>query len=319
MIEPFLSEKAYFAVYQSGKIPSKIRAIVQSYLKRIALLLHARSFDFIFIHREAAPVGPPVIEWSLANVLKRKIIYDFDDSIWLTDATDESAFLRLVRWRQKVRSICRWSYRVSCGNAHLAAFARQYNRNVVVQPTTIDTKALHTPRRREGSGIVIGWTGSRSTLKYLQRLTPVIQRLQGHHSDLKFLVIADRDPQLALKNYEFKHWRRESEIDDLRGIDIGVMPLPNDEWTKGKCGFKALQYMALEIPAVVSPVGMNNELITHGKDGFLCASDEEWIQTLELLISNPGLRQEVGINGRQRVKSTYSVEANVERFMSLFQ
>lgn len=321
VIEPFFTEKAYVALYQNGNIGPKIRAITESYLRRLSLLLHAAPFDFIFIHREATPIGPPLIEWWLAKVLNKKIIYDFDDAIWLTDKRDETRVEKILRWRSKVKSICQWSYRISCGNNYLASFARRYNANVSIIPTTVDTVHLHrtsTSSKVENRKVTIGWTGSHSTLKYLQVIVPVLKSLEAKYPYVETLVIADRNPTLPLQNFTFRSWNKESEMHDLSGIDIGIMPLPDDDWTKGKCGFKALQYMALEIPAVVSAVGVNAEIIDNDQ-GYLCNTPEDWFLCLEKLILDPDLRKRMGKRGRQKVIERYSADANTETFRSLFQ
>lgn len=320
-VKPFFSKKAYDAFYQSGNFFSKIAAITNSCITRFLLLFQLSPFDFVFIHREAAPVGPPVIEWVIAKIARKRIIYDFDDAIWLTDKSGESVLTQMIRWRKKVRAICKWSYRVSCGNKYLADYARQFNPNTIVNPTTLDTVHLHVPdnTRIADDKITIGWTGSRSTLKYLKSILPVLQVLSRNHPHLRFLVIADKNPMLKLANLEFRPWARETEITDLAAIDIGIMPMPDDAWTRGKCGFKALQYMAMGIPAVVSPVGVNTEIVRQGEEGFLCTSFEEWFTRLEELIMDDNKRREMGRRGRQRVIDHYSVAANTSCFLSLFQ
>lgn len=231
-------------------------------------------------------------------------------------------------------SICRWSYKVSCGNEYLAAYAKQFNKKVVVNPTTIDTEYVHNPpfimpdtvpaspgipAQGRNDSIVIGWTGSHSTLKYLKQLEPVLQKLEATNEHVRFLVIADRKPELRLSRLNFVPWKKETEAADLMQIDIGIMPLPDDEWTKGKCGFKALQYMAMEIPCVVSPVGVNIQIINHGENGYLARSEKEWEDFIKVLIQDPTLRKKIGKAGRQKVIDHYSVLSNSERFLSLFQ
>lgn len=319
-VKPFFTKRAHFAFYQSGNLLSKIHALIESYWRRLPLLLHARSFDFIFVHREATPAGPPFIEWWLAKVLHKRIIYDFDDAIWLTDKKGESQITRLLRSRSKVRSVCRWSYRISCGNEYLAAYARNYNARVKVNPTTIDL-SLHSPVQNPNQVaeiVTIGWTGSSSTLKYLEPLVPILQSLEKKYS-VEILVIADRNPRLPFENFRFQPWKKETEIADLSQMDIGIMPLPLDEWSQGKCGFKALQYMALGIPAAVSPVGINKEIVQHGCEGYCCNSPSEWFQFLERLILDPALRKRMGERGCQKVKKRYSTASNAATFLSLFQ
>ena len=319
-ISPYFTEKAYAVFYQSGNLLSKIHCIFQSYLRRFTLLLQVHSFDFIFIHREITPLGPPILEWLLAKMLRKKIIFDFDDAIWTTDNANESSLAKWIRWRSKVQSICRWSHKIACGNDYLATFAQRENLKVMVMPTTIDFFPLKENQAlKADASIVIGWTGSSSTLKYLRMLLPVLISLEEKYPSIKFLVIADRDPALPLCNYEFKHWTKETETQDLQAIDIGIMPLPDDEWTRGKCGFKALQYMAMSIPAVISAVGVNTKIVTHGAEGFLCTTSDEWFSCLEDLILDPARRRDMGERGRQKVMKLYSVEANSRRFLSLFQ
>jgi len=282
-------------------------------------------YDFVFIHRELAPLGPPVFEWVLAKVFQRKIIYDFDDAIWLTDRQHESMMRRIGKWRSKVRNICKWSYKVSCGNHYLCNYASQFNSNVVYNPTTIDTEMLHNPSLVKvppdpQCKIRIGWTGSHSTLKYLDAIEPVLKKILSANSEVEFVVIADRKPDLtSLPSMTFVPWNSESEIKDLMQLDIGVMPLPDDDWARGKCGFKALQYMALELPTVVSPVGVNPQIIDQGVTGFLCNTQQEWEAALKTLIEKPELRKSMGINGRMKVIKDYSILSNSATFLSLFE
>lgn len=322
VISPFFTQQAYDLFYQSGNLLSKIYAITLCYIKRLLLLFKTSRYDFIFIHREAAPAGPPIIEYFVSKVSKKKLIFDFDDAIWLTDNEDESRLTGILRCRWKVRFICRWSYKVSCGNTYLANYARQFNSNVVINPTTIDTQHLHKPGRRHKSSldkITVGWTGSHSTLKYLKAILPALQGLGRKFPEVAFLIIADRNPLLPLNNHLYRRWMKSTEIADLQAIDIGIMPMPDDPWTRGKGGFKALQYMALEIPAIVSPVGINREIVQHGVEGYWCSTVDEWLARLEELMMDPDKRSEMGIRGRQKVIKHYSVESNTCNFLSLFQ
>lgn len=320
-ISPFLTEKAYRHFYQSGNLFSKIYSITVSYITRALLLLKIPSYDFVFIHREATPAGPPVVEYVIAKIFRKKIIYDFDDAIWLTDKQNESGLTKLLKCRWKVSLICRWSYVVSCGNTYLADYVRQFNPKVFLNPTTIDTN-LHipeaTPSTSDGS-VTIGWTGSHSTLKYLTAIVPALEIIEQKYPQVAFLVIADRQPQLPLKNLVFRPWSLETEISDLAAMDIGIMPLPDDPWARGKCGFKALQYMAMGIPAVISPVGLNKEIVQHGVEGYWCSTAGDWVYYLEELILDRGKRIEMGKRGRQTVHDRYSVESNSANFLSLFQ
>ena len=282
-------------------------------------VLRSLGYDWVFIHRECAPLGPPVFEFILAKVFRKKIIYDFDDAIWLPNTSEENSVAGWLKFHGKVRWICRWSYRVSCGNEWLADFARQFNSRVVVNPTTIDTDKRHNPNlleKKPNEKIVIGWTGTHSTLQYLTPLIPALQSIEKKFSVI-VRVISNKNPQLPLQNFEFVPWKIETEIQDLMSFDIGLMPLTEDAWSNGKCGFKALQYMALEIPCVASPVGVNTRIVQQGVNGFLCSSNAEWEQTLENLIQQSALRKSIGVAGRQTVVDKFSVSSNSSVFFSL--
>lgn len=323
-VQSFLGLKGWSIIFKSGNAIWKAAFVFLGYARRLYTIFKAPFFDMIFIHREATPLGPPILEWVLARVLRKRIIYDFDDAIWLSDKVGESAFVNFLKWRRKVRKICRWSYRVSCGNAFLVEYAKKYSSNVILNPTTIDTKGWHNPNkfgksRTNANHIVIGWTGSHSTLKYLEESAEILTQIEHKFPRVQFMVIADRRPDLRLSNLLFVPWRSESEIQDLMSFDIGIMPLPNDKWAQGKCGFKALQYMALKIPAIASPVGVNNQIIDHGINGFLCSTSDEWLSALTMLIKDESLRQQIGERGRNKVIDHYSVESNTSLFLKLFE
>lgn len=322
-IHTFLNSQAWKIFYKPDHILEKLIALIKGFVRRLFILFRVSSFDFIFIHREATPVGPPVFEWIIAVLLRKRIIYDFDDAIWLTDNLHEPLIFRMIKWRGKVPHICRLSYKISCGNNFLCAYARRYNDMVILNPTTIDSQNLHLPSARQAipndKTIYIGWTGSHSTLKYLNLIENVLNRLQNSFKNVYLIVIADQKPELNLPRMIFLPWNITTEIEDLQRIDIGVMPLYEDDWEKGKCGFKALQYMALEIPSVISPVGMNKDLVVNGKNGFLADTEEEWYEFLRLLIVDENLRLKIGRTGREKVISDFSVQSNSLTFLSLFE
>ncbi|NBW35228.1 MAG: glycosyltransferase family 1 protein [Cytophagia bacterium] len=321
-ISSFLNTYNWRLFYKSGHLLGKAFALVSGFVSRFIDCGKALGYDFIFIHREACPVGPPVFEWILAKAMRKRIIYDFDDAIWLTDKPNENRIEKFVKSRSKVAKICSWSYKISCGNDYLASYAKQFNANVVVNPTTIDTEKLQASKSSKkdniNQNIVIGWTGSHSTLKYLENISSILKKIEERFENVSFLVIANRAPSLNLKNLTFIEWRAETEIEDLQKMDIGLMPLPDDEWAKGKCGFKALQYMALGIPPVISPVGVNNTIIQYGVNGFLADTEQEWLDVISKLIEGKELRKIIGVQASETVEKNYSVKSNKENFLKLF-
>ena len=317
---PFLSVATWNILYKPGHAAAKALGILGGFARRVGLLFAVPAYDFVFVHREAAPIGPPVFEWVIAKVLGKKIIYDFDDAIWLANTSEANKIAAGVKWHHKVADICRWAYKNSCGNNYLADYARQFNSNAIVNPTTIDTVHLHNQVRDQTAPgrFVIGWTGTHSTLKYLDQVVPVLAKLEAEGMDFEFRVISNQPPMLPLRSLVFLPWRKDTEIADLLGFHVGLMPLENDLWAKGKCAFKALQYMALGIPALVSPVGMNTEVVQHGLNGFVCATPVEWEASLRQLLADASLRQHLGQAARATIEQRYSVRANTPNFLQLF-
>jgi glycosyltransferase involved in cell wall biosynthesis len=247
------------------------------------------------------------------------LIYDFDDAIWMPDPSATNRFFKFIKAQWKVKWICRWSHRVVGGNDYLCEYARAFNESITCIPTVIDMEIREERLKVHGSHrVVVGWTGSHSTLRFLDPLVPLLQRLQ-EELVFDFLVIADKDPQLPLKFYRFMPWSPKTERQDLLQLDIGVMPLTSDVWSEGKCGFKLIQYYSLGIPALASPVGVNSQIIQSGENGFLCATDKEWKRGLRELIESVELRSNMGRVGYERMISHYSLAAQEIPFLKLFK
>ncbi len=317
-VQPFWDESSWNVLYSKAHILRKITGLIMGYWGRITCLTRISKFDRVFIHREATPLGLPFIEWVISRVYKIPLIYDFDDTIWLQDQNNaRKTFLQKLKYPNKVSSICRWSYKISCGNSYLANFARQYNSRVSIIPTTIDTQYHHVPQHHHSNPLVIGWTGTHSTMPYLEMLLPVLKELSTRR-DFILKVICNVPPSFDLPGLKFIVWDKQQEINELNTFDIGIMPLPESQWTKGKCGFKILQYMALEKATVASTVGVNTEIIDHGHNGMLCSTQPEWLVCLEQLILDKELRKSLGVNGRLRVEQKYSVSSNSDNFLELF-
>ncbi|MGF1638448.1 MAG: glycosyltransferase family 4 protein [Cyclobacteriaceae bacterium] len=317
--QSFWSDRAWEILYHRGKTLKKFIYLFSGYFRRFALLTKIHQYHAVFIHREAAPLGPPVFEWIISRIFKKKLIFDFDDAIWLPNTTKENKMASWLKWHQKTARICKLSHRVAVGNDWLADYARRYNANVVVIPTTIDTQNQHnrTKHHKTESLPVIGWTGTHSTSKYLLDLLPVLEELY-EQIPFKLLVICNKPLEVHLPFIENLMWNKDQEIEQLQSIDIGIMPLRDTVWEQGKCGFKALQYMALGLPAVVSHVGVNSSIIQHAYDGYLCQSNDDWIRFLAELMQDDLLRNKIGQQARKKVTDQYSVIAWRETFLDLF-
>lgn len=317
--EPFISAATWRILHLPGHFVQKAMGMMGAFFRRIRLLLRLSAYDVVFIHREAAHIGPPVLEWLIARVFGKKIIYDFDDAIWLPNYSAHNRMFHRLKSYWKVPFIIRWSAQISAGNDYLAGYARRFNPHAAVIPTTIDL-AYFGDRLKDHreQPLVIGWTGTLTTLRYLYPLLPVLERLEQRFA-FELHIIANEDPGFGLKSFRFIRWKKETEVEDLLRFHIGLMPLTDDVWAQGKCGFKALQYMSLGIPPVVSPVGVNTVIVQHGLNGMVCNAEAEWEAALERLLSDAELRAEMGRKARTRIEEAYSVEAITPHFLSLFE
>lgn len=311
---------AYEVLYQKNQYIKKTLGIVTGYFRRCIHLFKCIQANYIMIHRELTPLGPPVFEWILIFTFGKKIIYDLDDAIWTSDKDPLKKRLNGLKWYPKVGFLCRNSYRISAGNHYLADYASRYHSRVTINPTTIDTSmTCHLNVRHQENIVTIGWTGSHSTLKYLELILGPLQQILIAIKQTRLLIICDEKPSWELKGMEFLPWNRTTEWNDLCRIQIGLMPLTDNPWTRGKCGFKILEYFSLGIPSLASPVGINADLVQHGRNGFLCNNDPEWIHYLDILIKHPPLRETMGMAGKKLVEDQFSLQSNLDTFLSLFE
>lgn len=312
------NEEADKQFYSSNNYLGKFKIFSKSIIKRFSEIRNSHTYDLIFIQRECFMLGTTFFERKFSK--KGKVVFDFDDAIWLQNVSKANKSLAFLKNPQKTKGIISISNLVFAGNEYLANYAKQYNANVKVIPTTIDTLNHHNQVKihKEKEVITIGWTGTHSTLKYLEDLGGVVEALSNKFT-FRFLVICDKAPSLNWKGLEFTKWKRETEIEDLLQIDIGIMPLSDTEWAKGKCGFKILQYMALGIPAVAAPVGVNKEIVEHGINGYLASTSKDWIMYITRLAKDANLRNRMGKAGRQTVVDKYSVEANKDLYLKYFK
>ncbi|MCC5944360.1 MAG: glycosyltransferase family 4 protein [Bernardetiaceae bacterium] len=321
----FLDLPTHKILYKPGNLFSKLLGVIKGYIKRILHFFKALGADYIFVYREITPLGPPIFEFLLTQIFNKKLIYDFDDAIWIPATSSQNKIAAWLKSPQKVGKICRWAHKVSVGNAYLAAQAQRFiakspqsQAQVCLNPTTIDTEKMHNQLKNHSEKpLTIGWTGSHSTLPYVDYLLPVIKKLSADF-DFRFRIICNEAPNFELDNLDFVPWQKATEIEDLAALHIGIMPLAADAWAEGKCGFKALQYMALGIPAIVSPVGVNRDIVREGIDGFHATRLEEWEQRLRILLEAEDLRIKMGNQARKRVLQHFSVVSNQKNFLSLF-
>lgn len=317
IVRPFVSSRFYKILYRKGLYFQKALFFLQSAFKRLFDISLAARSDIIFIHLEAFPFGPPVFEWIFSKFGK-KIIYDFDDAIYLGITSPANKFLKYLKCPSKVKKNIALSAHVITCNQYLADYAKKYNKNVTVIHTCLDMEKF-SPRQRDGSDkVTIGWIGSHSTAYYLELLKNVFIAI-GTMLKFKIKIIGagDYDFRIPGVDIESLKWSLEDEVEQLRSFDIGVYPLPENQWVLGKAGFKTIQYMSVGVPCVVSNVGINKDIVEDGINGFLAKTEEEWVHKLSRLIDDSQLRQRVGDQGRRTAEQRFSLKANAPIYLDI--
>ncbi|MGD9588981.1 MAG: glycosyltransferase family 4 protein [Pyrinomonadaceae bacterium] len=317
--EPFESPELRSVLYGPGNSLTKVKEVTRSFRRRGSVVSAAGGYDLIYLFREAALLGPAWYERRFGRT-GVPVVFDFDDAVFVAYRSPSNGYLSYLKFPGKTATICRIATHVIAGNPYLADYAREHNPNVTIVPTTIDTdkyEAKEKPAANDGP-VTIGWSGSFSTVQHLDTVRDALQELAKTES-FRLRVIGTPEYSLPGVETEAMPWRSETEIADLSAIDIGLMPLPDENWTRGKCALKALQYMALGIPTVCSPVGVNTAIIDDGVNGFLAGSRDEWINKLRTLLHSPDLRRMVGLEGRKTVEEGYSARSQAPRVLEIFQ
>jgi glycosyltransferase involved in cell wall biosynthesis len=310
-ISSFYTPEFFRLVYRQRHYVRKAITFVGLALRRFRQVLDLGGYDLVFLYREAIPFGPPIIE-SIVASRGLPIVYDFDDAIFLPAVSDANKAFSFLKNPGRVVEILRKSRRVIAGNEFLAAYARTHNRSVTVIPTAVDTDRF-VPRagqpedgaRRE---LVVGWIGTPTTFPYLEGLADVLREVAAKHPFVLKVSGAGRAAHFpGLKVVEVP-WSLGDEVSLFNTCDIGVYPLTDDEWAKGKCGFKAIQFMACGVPVVAAAVGVNREIVSDGQNGFLAATPAEWVEKLGRLLSDAALRARLAAAGRRTIVERYSLD-----------
>jgi glycosyltransferase involved in cell wall biosynthesis len=318
-----LSKKLYRIKNAHGFLNAflKIALISGALIKRVFALVQVFRYDIVFIHREVFPFFTPVFEM-MVRKMNSRIIFDFDDAIY-TKPTHNPNWRDYLRKPENVSKICEFAAAVTVGNENLFNYALRYNRNVCLLPTVFRVQKNNisnlNPRTRSEQ-LRIGWIGSWSTLNSLYLIRDALERIILQNPTTMLKIVGAENIfgfSLDISNVEYKLWNLNDEISDIASFDIGIMPLFDTEWERGKSGFKLIQYMTLGIPVVASPIGFNNIIIIDGKNGFLAATQEEWYEKLSLLINNENIRNRIGKEGKHTTEKNYSFEKNSQKLLQI--
>lgn len=315
-VSPFMTMAFWNIVYKKGYLFTKIAWTLFGYARRIKILFTLHKYDAVYVFLWATPFGFPIIEWAICK-LNKNIIYDIDDMVFLGHSSTANRFIERFKGTDKMIYLMQQAKHVVVCTPKLHEFVKQYNHNSTDISSTINTETYQiTNAYSNANKLVLGWSGSHSTSKYLLLLEPVLQKLR-HEYDFEIQVIGDANFKFNELHANAIAWNEATEVADLQHIDIGLYPLPNEEWVYGKSGLKALQYMALGIPTVATAIGANYRVIEHEKSGYLASTETEWYTALKLLIENPTLRQNIGAAARTRVQNQYSILANKATYIKI--
>jgi glycosyltransferase involved in cell wall biosynthesis len=296
-------------IYTRGRHTEKLRRLASRSWKRVLDLAAARRFDVVVVLREAFLVGPPLFE-ILLKARRSPFVFDVDDAVW--EPYDSPTYGRLARWLKcawKADPIARMAAAITAGNRYIADHFGRMNASVTVLPTVVDTELYRPPVRRETGVPVLGWIGSHSTFPFLKTLLPVLDRLAN---DVPFrLRVVGAGATLEARGFPIDNvpWTLASEIADVQSFDVGLFPSVEDGWSRGKSGFKAVQYGAVGIPTVAAPAEVHREIVVDGETGLFAQSPTEWLDALRRLLDDPSLRERLGRAARERIDRLYSLRA----------
>ena len=319
-LSAFYTPAFFNVVYRHGHYLEKAARFTARVARRLQEVFNVGDVDLVWLYREAIPIGPPIVEELIAR-RGIPIVYDFDDAIFLPNVSEANKAISFLKDPGRVATIVGLSRQVVVGNEFLAHYARRYSDRVTVLPTVVDTNVF-VPRMTppDPSRLpVVGWIGSPTTFAYLEALAPVLRDVAARHPFTLRVSGAGRPVHFPGVQVEEVPWSMGAEVGLFNACDIGVYPLTDDEWSKGKCGFKAIQCMACGVPVVAAAVGVNRDIISDGVNSFLASTPSEWVEKLVRLLSDPALRARMAAAGRRTIEERYSLTVTAPQLAAVFE
>lgn len=312
-VSPLLDD-AYVSDLYAGRV--SITGVARSYWQRLRRTRSLDQFDVVWMEKEAWPWLPDWLELPLLGGSTRLVV-DYDDAVFHRYDAHRSPLVRGLLGR-KIDAVMRRANLVTVGNDYLAERARSAGAaRIEWLPTVVDLQRYPAAApAHDAAPVVVGWIGSPSTAEYLRQVADALAPLQDEGL-VRCVAIGARPDQVAGTPFQVTEWQEDTEVAQLQRFDIGIMPLPDEPWERGKCGYKLIQYMACGLPVVASPVGVNTDIVEPGKHGFLASSPGEWAEAIRRLAMDPSLRRRMGDGGRRRVEQTYCLQAQASRLVDM--
>ncbi|MEP7337473.1 MAG: glycosyltransferase [Acidobacteriota bacterium] len=316
---PFETSRLRQILHQPGKTAAKAWEMLRAYEGRLRLLDELDRFDAVFVYREAALLGPAFLEKRIAR--RKPIIYQLDDPLFVPYRSPSNGLFSYLKCFSKVAEICRLSKVVIVNSPQIREYAEQYNGNLWQVPCLVDAEQYvfdSAQPESDNDKVCLGWSGSPSTVGNLRIVAPALRAL-AEEAPHRVHLIGNAQFDLPGVNFTAQAWCAETEINDLRRLQIGLAPVPVNEWNKRKFYMKTAQYMALGIVPVCTPLGANTQVIRHGENGFLADSTVEWVECLRLLINDHDLRRKLSYQAARDAHDKYTLQANQEKIVAAFR
>ncbi|HCK04130.1 MAG TPA: glycosyl transferase family 1 [Methylophilaceae bacterium] len=311
--KPLFSDD-YIAKIFCAKQPGKLD-IMLAYIRRFWVIATSSHFDYIWLQYEAFPYLPSIFE-KILPIFNKRIVCDYDDAIFHKYDDWGNWFVKKLLGN-KLDTVLIHADHVICGNAYIQKWANRINLTTTIIPTIVDSQQYEKNFFHSTDPLTLGWIGSPATWCYMEPYLDFLSELSLKYKFNVLIIGSGRSDQLS-ERFRFREWSEQREVQDIHEMDIGIMPLPDDKWAQGKCGYKLIQYMAASIPVIASPVGMNSIIVEHGLNGFLASTQAEWELAICNLITQPEIRKKMGIEASNMVKSRYSLQSQSQTIANIF-
>lgn len=324
-VRPFFDSNLFTSLYDRNALPLTMMRLLRAALLRSKDVFAARNADVVLIQREAMLFGPPLIEWLVARVFRRPMVLDLDDATYVSYTSPTYGKLgKALKWAGKTDDLIRFASLVTCGNRTIADYVKSKGAAARIIPTVVDTEVFKPVPKTKHGPPVLGWIGTHSTFPYLETIFPVLQDLaMTHRFRVKIVGGGAKEVNIPGVEVDNLEWKLEREVEDFQSIDIGLYPIDSslyaEKWAAGKSGFKAIQYMAVGIPYVATPVGAIEEIGEDRVTHFQARTNEDWYEALKRLLSDSKLRETMGDAGRDRVVEHYSLSDQAKKLAEALQ
>ncbi|MDT4898884.1 MAG: hypothetical protein QOH25_3961 [Acidobacteriota bacterium] len=314
---PFEDEQLHRILYQSGSPHKKAAHLLSCYQRQLRTVLQGPPCDLLFIYREAALIGPALIE-RVAARLKAPLIYDLDDPVFLPYRSPMNGWFSLLKFPRKTHAFFRLSDHIIAINSSIAEYAARFNPSVSIVPNCVDVERYRPAPKPPGESVRLVWMGSHSTMSNLESIAAPLRRLQAEYRT-PLRIIGAGEVNLPGIETELRQWSADTEVTDLGDCDVGLVPLPDHPWHRWKFFFKTVQYMAMGLPVIARRMGSNSEVVQEGVNGFLVETEDEWYDRLRTIVTDHDLRRRMGAAARATIVERYSTQVQMPRMVSIFE